>query len=984
MSIKKIIIKWVIIGCIILQPICLFAQPYNFTTYTEANGLPSGYIERVFEDSKGYLWICTYGGLSRFDGRNFKNYDIKDGLPGNFCDEIFEDKIGNLWICTRKGISCFNGKTFTNYLNPDTLASTYTAHPSINQNNQFSFVLNGKNAFIQKNKIQFNNELDSFKNLPTTKFTVATLQNNLKIINTNLGLFTLLPNKQPVKILNCTNNINVVFVHPSEINAFYFVNQHGVFHWQNNQINKLSTHNFSKSLCASLFVDDEKKIWVGCEDEGVWLLQKNTSTLIKNELPGLLVPSFYQDKFGTIWICTFRGLVKLTPKCIQHFNKQSGLVNEDIRSSQVLINSTVLMQTALFKNNELTKLPQQIQHLATNFYKDFVSTIFLDFKNKWWIFADHAIYTYNNNRLKNITPQLKPYSCRNAILCKKDSSIWFANSNIIYCVKNGSISKTISTLSNGKPLSNVVYFYSDFYGNIWIAEKERLLLYNNQSLIDFTPNLQLPSKTLAQVCYSNQLGFWIRTQGFGALHFLYTKNGFVKDKFINTDNGLTNNFVHDIKVDDYQNVWVATLNGLYRVKENELIKNTYSVKYFTKTEDGLDVTNWNLAFLEKDANHNIWLGTANGVYKINSNKIIENTSTPQISIQKIAVINNENGNKPFLINPDSNNVVFTANQNDITFNYNGINIQSAFIQYSYMLKGKDNDWINNKNNEQISYYNLPPGKYTFMVKAINEAGIHSKTATYSFTIIPPFWQQWWFRILLILTSVLLLYTYIIRREKLKEKENKIALQMSELKLTALQSQMNPHFIFNSLNSIQNYILQQKPIEAARYLSKFSKLMRRILDQSFDNFTPLNEIVETLKMYLELEAFRFSNEFTWQVKVDNEKNIANVKLPAMLLQPFVENAIIHGLMPKIGNKNLLIHLYKKSNTLHCIIEDDGIGRQNELQSKTHISRGQKLTADMLATIENLLHTNAEIIITDKINQQNLPIGTIVNLIIPLTN
>jgi sensor histidine kinase YesM len=213
----------------------------------------------------------------------------------------------------------------------------------------------------------------------------------------------------------------------------------------------------------------------------------------------------------------------------------------------------------------------------------------------------------------------------------------------------------------------------------------------------------------------------------------------------------------------------------------------------------------------------------------------------------------------------------------------------------------------------------------------------------------------------------------------------VALQMSELKLTALQSQMNPHFIFNSLNSIQNYIMQQKPVEAARYLSKFSKLMRRILDHSFNNLTPLNEIVETLKMYMELEAFRFSNEFNWQVKVDDAESISDVKLPPLLLQPYVENAIIHGLMPKEGDKTLLIHLYKSNNELHCVIDDNGIGRGNKLAvTDGHISRGQKLTTDMLATMKQLLHTDAQISITDKKDAQNNPVGTTVDLIIPLNN
>jgi LytS/YehU family sensor histidine kinase len=208
--------------------------------------------------------------------------------------------------------------------------------------------------------------------------------------------------------------------------------------------------------------------------------------------------------------------------------------------------------------------------------------------------------------------------------------------------------------------------------------------------------------------------------------------------------------------------------------------------------------------------------------------------------------------------------------------------------------------------------------------------------------------------------------------------------MSELKLTALQSQMNPHFIFNSLNSIQNYIMQQKPIEAARYLSKFSSLMRKVLDQSFNNLTPLNDIVETLKMYMELEAFRFSNEFSWQVKVDDAASISDMKLPPLLLQPYVENAIIHGLMPKEGSKYLHIHLFKENNELHCIIDDNGIGRGNNLSgTQGHISRGQKLTTDMLATMKQLLHSDARINIIDKKDEQNNPAGTTVDLIIPIT-
>ena len=136
------------------------------------------------------------------------------------------------------------------------------------------------------------------------------------------------------------------------------------------------------------------------------------------------------------------------------------------------------------------------------------------------------------------------------------------------------------------------------------------------------------------------------------------------------------------------------------------------------------------------------------------------------------------------------------------------------------------------------------------------------------------------------------------------------------------------------------------------------------------------------MYLELEAFRFSNEFEYEIQQDDRGSINDVKLPPLLLQPYVENAIIHGLMPKEGNKKLLIRLFKQNNELHCVIDDNGIGRGNQLSQNEHISRGQKLTSDMLNAMKQLLHTDATIHILDKMDVDNHPAGTTVELIIPL--
>ncbi len=987
MTIKKTVHTWIIIGCTLLQHSWLTAQPFNFTVYREADGLPSGYIQKAFEDSRGYLWLCTFGGLSRFDGRNFKNYDIKDGLPDNFCDDICEDATGNLWIATRQGLCYFDGQNFTRFSPPDTTRTSYFGNCSIDKHNQLNCVLNRQNAVIINGKLQYIQLIKNISGLPVNNYVAATLSNGTKILNTDRGIYSIPNGTQARLIFPYDNFVTYLYVEPSEKDAFYFFNEKGVYHWQSGRLTSLSTIDFSNQITTALFVDNKKRVWVTVENKGVWIIDGGKTTFIdKSELPGYLVPSFYQDKRGVMWICTFRGLVKLTDKFVTHYTRANGLGNDDIRFSHIAGDGDICMQTNLIKNGIPCPLPGNLSILLQyNRFGNYIRDLQADNTNGWWVLSFGGnIYHWQNGTLENYSPQVDSATTLNSLYDAKNGMLWFGKNSTIHIIKDGKPFKTITTLADGTLLNRIVSFNQDYFGNVWVSERKRLLLYTHNGLIDFTPNLQLRQKVFAGIACSNAGGVWIKTLGLGAFHFVLVNGKWVKDKTINTDNGLPNNYVHDIEIDSKQNIWIATLNGLYRFSENKHNPNTYNIRIFTKA-DGIDVPNWNLAFLEKDNLNNIWLGVGNGIFKINTTAIIESAVPPAVLIDRVAILNysdntisSADGFKAI-----SNNTSFSYNQSDIAFYFNGINLNNNFIRYTYLLEGIDKNWLTDKKNNEAVYYNLSPGTYTFMLKAVNDAGLESSAATYRFEIMPPFWQRIWFRLLVTLLAIASIYWFIRRRDAQKEKEGAVALQMSNLKLTALQSQMNPHFIFNSLNSIQNYILQQKPIDAARYLSKFSKLMRRILDQSFTNLIPLNDIVETLKMYMELEAFRFSNEFSWEVKVTDAESISDVKLPPLLLQPYVENAIIHGLMPKQGEKKLLIHLYRQNGELHCVIDDNGIGRGNKLAATDgHISHGQKLTVDMLATMKQLLHTEAKITIADKKDDQDNAAGTRVDLVIPL--
>jgi LytS/YehU family sensor histidine kinase len=210
---------------------------------------------------------------------------------------------------------------------------------------------------------------------------------------------------------------------------------------------------------------------------------------------------------------------------------------------------------------------------------------------------------------------------------------------------------------------------------------------------------------------------------------------------------------------------------------------------------------------------------------------------------------------------------------------------------------------------------------------------------------------------------------------------------SELEMQALRAQMNPHFIFNSLNSINMFILENNKLQASEYLSKFSRLVRLILQNSQEEFIPLGSELEALQLYLELESLRFENRFEYKISVNDDVDTTMLKVPPLIIQPYAENAIWHGLMHKKEKGHLEIKIYHQNETLFCKIIDDGIGRKKaaELKSKsasTHKSMGMQITADRIAMLQKANASSTQIKITDLVLPDGSAGGTEVLLKIPL--
>ena len=381
----------------------------------------------------------------------------------------------------------------------------------------------------------------------------------------------------------------------------------------------------------------------------------------------------------------------------------------------------------------------------------------------------------------------------------------------------------------------------------------------------------------------------------------------------------------------------------------------------------------------------LWASTIDGICAIGENEQARNLVAPKILLNGFYVNNH--------YRTETKNLMLDHNENNIEFDLVGIAFQSgSSMKYKYKLEGLDTNYSYSSTGI-IDYNALAPGDYKFIAKAVNHQNKESdQTVEIKFMIYPAYWQTIWFQLFLgVVLFIIFLCGILVRIRLIKKKEEektRLNKMLGELELTALKAQMNPHFIFNSLGSIQNLINRDKKTEANIYLSKFAKLLRLTLDNSDKKEIPLADEINMLELYLGLEALRFNNQFEYKIEMDESVDIYEVKIPTMILQPFCENAIKHGLLPKKAEAVLLLQFETTSdNTLHCIIQDNGIGRVQREKLKEssvsgHISKGIKITRNRLELVNQLRNKPAEIKITDLYDEENKAIGTRVDILIPL--
>jgi len=579
--------------------------------------------------------------------------------------------------------------------------------------------------------------------------------------------------------------------------------------------------------------------------------------------------------------------------------------------------------------------------------------------------------------------------------------------------------------SHGKPnfSNNFVYDIIPVgRDSLWLATNAGIITFNINTFKDDTVHNAEALKTLHnKVVFklfkaSNGL-IWLSTLNFGLQCYNPATGKLKKYPVVANPGGpYCNSFAEDGE----GNLYMAGRNGFTCIDKNDKITN------YTIT-NGLRYTDCESVLVTK--NGDIWISNRNCLAKFDPVKksflfFDEKAGLTDVGFRPNASFEDKDGQQywgtikglnyflPSKLPPDTssvNPIIYQAeladtslyltgspvidlsyNKKLITFSYTAISLYSEkSILYQYRLEGLDNKWINSLGNRQVRFSSLPTGNYTFSVRASRD-GINWKEAANSIKVIvhPAFWQSLWFRVgISLLLGLLLYWLFRMRISKIKEREKLKGVyerKIATIEMSSLRAQMNPHFMFNSLNSINNFILKNDPDNASGYLTKFSRLMRLILDNSRNEWVTLENELKALGLYIELEALRFDDAFDHRIEITGDVNPEAVQVPPMIIQPYVENAIWHGLMHrKEPGGKLDIHIWKNNDSLNIEIEDNGIGRDEarKRRSKTATkqkSYGMEITTQRLEIVNKLYDVYATVTIKDLVKADGEAEGTAVLL------
>ncbi len=985
------------------------AQTHKFTNYALVEGLSQSEVYAIHEDHAGYIWIGTHGGgLNRFNGIDFELFTSFDGLPNNGILALYQDNQDNLWIGTDNGLAMYDGKSFTQFESKDKSKPFVVGHIASNKKGELYFgtthgIFTIDNGELKKSGINMRFDYLNFMYFDSQDRLIVGNENRIAVIKDN-----------KVNYLNQKNGLGPQSVGAgiSLPNGDMIASCYGgnVYYGSNGRFKKLLPNAlFHGKLINEIYLDSEFRVWFGTQNSGVYTLDlKDSSVNHYNVYDGLAnnhIESIYEDSWGNVWIGTGGGgLSKFHKVAFSTLNAKNGLPGDWIYSCLRRKNGEIWVGSGEAGVTVMTDSTLVNYRGLNGFTSSKIRLMFEDSDDRVWLAAEgNGLWVYDSSfhQIISDVPGV-PFDHIKSITQDTSGYIWVCEGGkgLLQLDYVDSL-RTVNTVNrwttqNGLPKNYIFALHADNLNRIWFGTKSSGIGYiDGHKVVHLTTNDGLVSNNCSMITEDENGYIWI-AGGDGISRISAFKRDLPIYAYTYKD-GVIGIPVYQVYPAPNGFLWVGTTNGVTRFenKNGELSQATHFG--YGEGFEGLE-TNTNAVCHGNDGK--MYFGTGAGVMVFQGSKIEQKNRPPILHIKQINLFYEPLYKKfPAITGTWGTmieNLDLAHDQNNLSFDFYGINhLNPDKVEYSWKLENFESDWSPASKQTTATYSNLPPGVYTFKVKARTAGGKWSpEVVTKQFTIQdappppPPFYQTTWFIVsvsslaALILGLIAIIWYIRLRRER---ERIKLERNMIELEQKALRLQMNPHFILNALNSIQSLISTQDTKKARYQLAKFSKLMRQILDNSRVQMISLEDEISTLENYLAIEKFSSGNQFEYTIN-DGGLEISEIEVPPMMLQPFAENAIIHGMKHIEHTGHISINFSIEESLLVCEIDDNGCGRKKAAENKSQIAQQHK-SAALVVTQERLeiLHDNKRknsLEIIDKY-EDDKPKGTKVIIRLPLS-
>lgn len=1017
---------------------------------SKESGVPVSNIRCITKGPDGFIWLGTSEGLCRFDGYQSKMYregaDFEYSLFDNTVSAVLP--VGNaIWAGTSQGISVMDLHTqrFRHY-QFDSGGKSSTLSRRFDQ--QVSVLYPGRKGGIwvgtsERGLAYYDPATDNFRFYPLP----ADYKPLLPALGSPQSILSIIADTKNDSLIWAGTAAGLLRVNTftSEVQLFHFPQQSKDYQVAVNAFRRLFQDNdgliYTGSWAAGVNVFDPAT-------------RQLTPLPVKNETGNRMVKSvtggLHRKSENEIWISTITGLALYDTRAkditwyklnnaAQHEYYSIGYIDESGRIWQAGLNGLsyfdpLLQQFAVSSFRHLSKpdwafafyiIPDATGKRVTVCPRITDGLFVLDRSRNEWskiifpngqsflgeresvkgflelqpgeflISSDKGIYRFNlsSNKMAPVaagTPFLP--TRRGDVLKDRKGNVWLSDDTrglTKWDPRSGQITYFREQFQEANPPEQayrLTTLFEDSRGNIWFQRLGGMGVYHagRDSILSFmySRNALNSFHTVNAFAEDSKGRVWVNsTDGWvGYAESARPEKGVVH-KFNTRERGINGNFLR-LATDLQGNIWAYTLKEMIRISPEDLSFTTYSFQYGPGVADF-----YHFSFLPSGE---VIFGGRNEITIVNPSRLKRNSEIPVPYISGLQVLN-----EPDAIIPFDLPLRLRHQQNffSISFSAKAYTLP-AEVKFRYRLKGFE-EWSEPSSRRFANYTNVPGGRYVFQLQAANNEGTWNKELLeLPVWVGTAFWKTTWFRaglLLLLAGGLWALYRYrmnqIRKKEQLKSAYEK---KIANVEMSSLLSQMNPHFIFNSLNSIDSYILKNETQKASEYLNNFARLMRLILQHSRSNYITMADELEALELYMQMEQMRFKHQFSYRVEVGENIDPSALLIPPMLIQPFVENAIWHGLMHKTGGEpgRVDIRFALTDQLLQCTVEDNGIGREKAAALRANKtgnrkkSMGIQITLDRIEMINKLYGSHTSVEITDLHDPEGNPAGTRVLLRIPV--